>query len=44
MGYVDTVDTLGALGALELVLAEMGHAFNLGAGLTAAQAVLAQRA
>jgi serine---pyruvate transaminase len=44
MGYVDVADTLGVIGALELVLADLGHRFTLGAGLTAAQAVLAKRA
>lgn len=42
MGYVDEVDTLGLIGALELVLAEMGHAFRRGAGLAAAAEILAQ--
>jgi serine---pyruvate transaminase len=36
MGHVDAVDTLGTLAAMELVLASMGHAFTLGAGVTAA--------
>jgi len=36
MGFVDVVDTLGALAALELVLASMGHKFALGAGVAAA--------
>jgi aspartate aminotransferase-like enzyme len=36
MGQVDAVDTLGALAAIELVLASMGHTFTLGAGVTAA--------
>ncbi len=44
MGYVDVADTIGMIGALELVLAELGHRFSLGAGLTAAQTVLAKRA
>jgi len=44
MGYVDVVDTLGAIGALELVLADMGHGVKLGAGLAAAQAVFSGRA
>ncbi len=36
MGHVDAVDTLGTLAAMELVLASMGHAFDLGAGVKAA--------
>jgi aspartate aminotransferase-like enzyme len=43
MGYVDTADTIGMIGALELVLAEMGHTFELGAGLSAAIKVFAKR-
>ncbi len=42
MGYVDQFDVLAALSGLELVLAEMGHPLELGAGLTAFQTVLAQ--
>jgi serine---pyruvate transaminase len=41
MGYVDEVDTLGAIGAMELLLAQMGHKFQLGAGTAAALKVLA---
>lgn len=40
MGYIDAVDTLGALGAIEAVLLRLGHKFLPGAGLTAAQKVL----
>lgn len=36
MGYVDAADTLGAIGAVELVLSAMGHPLTLGAGTTAA--------
>jgi aspartate aminotransferase-like enzyme len=43
MGYVDDMDTLLAVGALEQVLYKMGHKFNLGAGVTAAQKVFAER-
>ncbi len=43
MGYVDVLDTLGTISALELVLAEMGHSFPMGAGVAAAQAVIAER-
>lgn len=41
MGYVDAFDTLGVIGALELTLKELGHDVKLGAGLAAAQRVLA---
>lgn len=40
MGYVDMVDTMGALAAIEAVLLQMGHKFAPGAGLAAAQKVL----
>ncbi len=40
MGYVDALDTLGAIAALELVLTGMGYPVRLGVGLAAAQAVL----
>jgi aspartate aminotransferase-like enzyme len=43
MGFVDAVDTLGTIAALEQVLYGMGHSFKLGAGLTAAQQVFAER-
>lgn len=42
MGFVDAVDTFGAIGALELVLASMGHKLVVGAGVTAAMNVFAQ--
>ncbi|RDV84565.1 pyridoxal-phosphate-dependent aminotransferase family protein [Ammonifex thiophilus] len=42
MGYVDAVDILGALGALELGLYRFGFKFKLGEGLAQAQAVLAK--
>jgi len=35
MGYVDAVDTVGAIAAMEWVLAELGYKFQLGAGVTA---------
>jgi aspartate aminotransferase-like enzyme len=35
MGYVDEVDTLGAIGAMEWTLADQGYTFTLGAGVTA---------
>ncbi|MEW6250645.1 MAG: alanine--glyoxylate aminotransferase family protein [Planctomycetota bacterium] len=43
MGYVDEMDTLLAIGALEQCLYKLGHKFNLGAGVTAAQKVFAER-
>ena len=42
MGYCDRFDVIGALSALELVLAEMGHKFEVGAGVAAAQRVLVE--
>lgn len=43
MGYVDEMDTILAVGALEQVLYKLGHKFELGAGVTAAQKVIAER-
>jgi aspartate aminotransferase-like enzyme len=43
MGYVDEMDTVLAIAALEQVLYKLGHKFELGAGVTAAQQVLAER-
>ncbi len=43
MGHIDAFDVLAALSGLELVLLEMGHALEPGAGVAAAQRVLAQR-
>ncbi|MBN2446920.1 MAG: alanine--glyoxylate aminotransferase family protein [Phycisphaerae bacterium] len=43
MGYVDEMDTILAIAALEQVLYTLGHKFNLGAGVTAAQKVFAER-
>lgn len=40
MGYVDPFDVLIALGALEMVLADLGHPVSFGAGAGAAQRVL----
>jgi serine---pyruvate transaminase len=42
MGYCDPFDLMGALSALELALVEMGHKFEPGAGVAAAQRVLAE--
>lgn len=36
MGYVDVADTLGAIGAIELLLSDMGHRFEIGTGVAAA--------
>ncbi|MCG3126089.1 MAG: Serine-pyruvate aminotransferase [Phycisphaerae bacterium] len=43
MGYVDEMDTILAIGALEQVLYKRGHKFELGAGVTAAQKSIAER-
>lgn len=43
MGYVDEMDTVLAIAALEQVLYKLGHKFELGAGVSAAQKVLAER-
>ena len=40
MGYVDSFDVLTALGALEMVLADLGYPVSFGAGVGAAQRVL----
>jgi aspartate aminotransferase-like enzyme len=37
LGYYDAVDTLGLLGALEVALRRLGHAFEAGSGVAAAQ-------
>jgi aspartate aminotransferase-like enzyme len=42
MGYIDQFDVLAAISGLELVLLEMRHALEPGAGVAAAQQVLAQ--
>jgi aspartate aminotransferase-like enzyme len=39
MGYVDMVDTIGALAAIEAILLQMGHKMTPGAGIAAAQKV-----
>lgn len=43
MGFVDSVDTLGAISAIEQTLHKLGHSFNLGAGVAAATKVFAER-
>ena len=40
MGYVDSFDVLTALGALEFVLADLGHPVALGQGIRAAEQIL----
>lgn len=42
MGWCDPFDIIGALSALELALLEFGHKFEPGAGVAAAQRVLAE--
>jgi aspartate aminotransferase-like enzyme len=42
MGYIDQFDVLAALSGLELVLLEMGHPVEPGAGVAAAQKVFAR--
>jgi aspartate aminotransferase-like enzyme len=43
MGFIDALDTLALLGALEQSLHKLGHSFPLGAGVAAAQQVFAER-
>ena len=43
MGYIDAVDTIGCIGAIEQVLYKLGHKFNVGAGVAAATKVFAER-
>ena len=43
MGYLDGLDAVAGVAALEQVLYRLGHKFELGAGVTAAQKVLAER-
>jgi aspartate aminotransferase-like enzyme len=40
MGYTDEIDVVGTLAALEIVLVELGHDFEPGRAVTAAQQVL----
>jgi aspartate aminotransferase-like enzyme len=44
MGFIDTVDLLGTIGGLEMVLRELGYQFEPGAGLKAAQEILTKEA
>jgi aspartate aminotransferase-like enzyme len=43
LGYNDATDTLGLLGTLEVVLSQLGHRFELGSGVAAAQRVYLER-
>lgn len=43
MGHIDQFDILSAIAGVELVLIEMGHAVEPGAGLAAAQSVFARK-
>jgi aspartate aminotransferase-like enzyme len=43
MGYIDQFDVLAAIAGVELALLEMGHKIEPGAGLAAAQRVLAKK-
>ncbi|MBX3396087.1 MAG: alanine--glyoxylate aminotransferase family protein [Phycisphaerae bacterium] len=42
MGYVDAVDTVGAIAAMEWTLAEQGYKFEMGAGVAAFMKTVAQ--
>ena len=44
LGYYDAIDLLGLLGALEVTLRRLGHAFSAGCGVAAAQAAYLARA
>ncbi len=43
MGYIDQFDILAAISGVELVLHEMGQAIQVGAGVAAAQRILAEK-
>jgi aspartate aminotransferase-like enzyme len=43
LGYYDVTDILGLLGTLEIVLKKLGHKFELGVGVAAAQAEYLRR-
>jgi aspartate aminotransferase-like enzyme len=43
LGYYDATDILGLLSTLEIVLSRLGHRFELGAGLAAAEAAYLRR-
>lgn len=42
MGYVDAVDTVGAIAAIEWTLAEQGYKFDMGAGVAAFMKTVAE--
>jgi aspartate aminotransferase-like enzyme len=44
MGFIDEQDLMGTIGALEIVLNDLGYKVELGAGLKAAQAILGKEA
>jgi serine---pyruvate transaminase len=44
MGYIDEQDLLGTLGALEIVLNDLGYKVELGVGLKAAQEIMGKEA
>lgn len=44
LGYYDTTDILGLLGSLEVVLHRLGHRFDLGQGIAAAERAYLDRA
>ena len=43
LGYYDATDILGLIGTLEIVLRRLGHEFEPGAGMAAAQAEYLRR-
>ncbi len=43
LGYYDVTDILGLIGTLEVVLKRLGHSFELGQGVAAAQGELLRR-
>ena len=43
MGYIDQFDILAAIAGVELVLHEMGHPVEIGAGVAAAQRAFARK-
>ena len=43
LGYYDVTDILGLIGTLEVVLKRLGHSFELGQGVAAAQGELMRR-
>jgi len=44
MGFIDEQDLLATIGALEIVLNDLGYKVELGVGLKAAQAILGKEA